>query len=176
MAGIVTAGHQGPQAGARPDERSFRRAIGRFGTGVAVVTTTGPGGPCATTVNSLTSVSLEPPLLLICLKEGARTAAAVSAAGAFTVNVLSGSQAAAAARCAAAGRPSGERALENIPHRPGWRGIPVLTGSLSHFGCLVERELPGGDHTIYLGRVCELGTGPDDDPLLYYRGQFARLG
>ncbi|MQS15561.1 flavin reductase [Streptomyces kaniharaensis] len=182
MAGIVTAGQHGqhgPQAGARSgraDESSFRRAMGTFGTGVAVVTTTGPGGPYATTVNSLTSVSLEPPLLLVCLKKGARTAAAVSAAGAFTVSVLSAGQAGTAARLAASGRPSGERALEGIPHRPGWHGIPVLSGSLSHFGCRVERELPGGDHTIFLGRVHELGTAPDDEPLLYYRGQFARLG
>jgi flavin reductase (DIM6/NTAB) family NADH-FMN oxidoreductase RutF len=151
------------------DEREYRRVIGGFGTGVAVVTTRTADGPSGMTVNSLTSVSLDPPLLLVCLARGTRTAKAVEQAGAFVVNLLDHTQKAVANTFAAAG----EDHFRDVELNPDADGLPVLCGGLGHLRCEVERIDEGGDHVIVLARVAEavMGSG---DPLLFYRGRYAR--
>ena len=143
--------------------------MGRFATGVAIVTTEHDGAYHGMTVNSLTSVSLDPPLLLVCLTRGTRTADAVIARGAFVVNILGAGQDALSNRFARAGEDHFSE-LEPVIHRD---GLPELT-ALGHLHCRVDAVHPGGDHAIVVGEVIALR---DDErlPLIFYRGQYDTL-
>jgi len=150
----------------------MRRAMGRFATGVAVVTTSHDGEHHGMTVNSLTSVSLDPPMLLVCLTTGARTTEAVRASGRFVVNVLAARQEPIAMRFARRGEEhfSGlDTDLEGTPH-----SVPVVPGALIHADCAVEQSLTAGDHVVVLGRVETLCTGVGT-PLGFYSGGFAAI-
>lgn len=149
----------------------FRLAMGQFATGVAVVTVGGPYGPYGTTINSLTSVSLAPPLLLICLDSRARGAAVVAASREFTVNILAAQQELVARRFADRRRETGGAAFADVPHRLTSSGAPVLTDALAHLDCLVEQEVCAGDHTIFLGRVTHVTVADGSAPLTFFRGQ-----
>lgn len=152
------------------DSLTMRRAIGRFATGVAVVTAFDGGQPHGMTVNSLTSVSLEPPLLLVCLTTGARTTAAVVSEGRFAVNILSARQEKIALRFAR----RGEDHFAGLPLTYGAHGIPVVPDALAHLECTVERHFQAGDHDVVFGavqRVCDrAGT-----PLAFLGGRFCDL-
>lgn len=150
------------------DPRDYRDVIGRFVTGVAVVTTATEGGPVGMTVNSLTSVSLEPTLVLVCLKQDSRTSAAIHEANRFVINILDYRQ----------------RSISNAFARPGddhfagieytsTDGLPILTGALGHLRCRVWDTYDGGDHRIVVGEViaCDRAAG---DPLVFYAGSYAR--
>lgn len=151
------------------DPRHYRTVIGGFATGVAVVTTRTPDGPAGMTVNSLTSVSLEPTLLLVCLTRDSRTARAVREAGEFVVNLLDHTQRHIASAFA---RP-GQDHFRDVDIEPHSHDLPVLGGGLGHLSCKVERIDDGGDHVIVLGRVvdCVVHTG---EPLVLYRGRYGR--
>ncbi|MFH8366951.1 flavin reductase family protein [Streptomyces sp. NPDC018031] len=159
----------------RVDTQRFRHVMGQFLTGVTVVTARGEDGPHGTTVNSFTSLSLEPPLILICLRDGSRTAAVVSAAGAFTVNILGRGQAELGARFATSGRRSGAAAFADVPHRTGATGAPILAGTLGHLDCAVTGTVPAGDHTIFIAEVLDLDAvaePAESHPLAFHRGRF----
>ena len=144
----------------------LRDVMGRFATGVAVVTTKVGDELHGMTVNSLTSVSLDPPLLLVCLNSESRTAAAVRERGAFVVNLLSRRQEATSDRFAKSGADHFEGLdLQHVD------GLPVIGRGLGHLICEVDRTVPGGDHLIVVGRVvaCE---ARDDAPLVFYRGRY----
>ncbi|WP_156725850.1 flavin reductase family protein [Streptomyces apocyni] len=155
--------------------REFRQAMGRFVTGVAVVTSYGPGGPYGTTVSSLTSVSLEPPMLLICLGHGSQVAEVIDACGVFTVNVLGREQSSLASRFAASDRPRGAAGFAGVPHRVGAAGTPVLDGAVTHLDCWVAQRVTAGDHTVFIGEVTDIGCSPDTDPLAYHQGKLLGL-
>ncbi|MEX1141080.1 MAG: flavin reductase family protein [Thermoleophilaceae bacterium] len=149
------------------DATLLRRTMAGFATGVAVVTTEDGGELHGMTVNSLTSVSLEPPLVLVCFTDDARTAAAAARRGAFALHLLSRRQQALSDRFA--GR--GEDHFEGVDVALDEIGLPVLPGGLGRLTCRVETTYQGGDHVIVVGRVvaCEPRDGT---PLLFYRGRY----
>ena len=146
----------------------FRSVMGRFATGVTVVTVAAPDGPVGMTANAVCSLSLNPLLLLVCFDNQARTLPVVRETGRFGVNVLSNGQD-ALARLFASKLPEREK-FAGVPHTV-HDGIPVIEGVLAWVGCRLERLVPGGDHTIGIGAVesAEAGHG---EPLLYFRGDY----
>jgi flavin reductase (DIM6/NTAB) family NADH-FMN oxidoreductase RutF len=146
----------------------FRSVMGRFATGVTVVTATSPEGPVGLTANAVCSLSLDPLLLLVCFDNDARTLPVVREAGRFGVNVLRSDQE-ALARLFASKAPEREK-FAGVAHTV-HDGIPVIEGVLAWVGCRLERLIPGGDHTIGIGAVeaAEAGQG---EPLLWFRGSY----
>jgi len=153
------------------DEVEFRQAIGCFATGVAIVTTEHDGQLHGMTVNSLTSVSLRPTLLLVCLARPSRTEAAVAKRGSFVINILGHDQAGISDRFA-------KRAEDHfdIPSLFSVRddGLPVVKRATNRFYCQTEHLYPGGDHTIVVGRVTEAEM-EHRDPLIFHRGKYRSL-
>ena len=150
------------------DPAAMRRTMGRFATGVAIVTTFADGEPHGMTVNSLTSVSLDPPLLLVCLAHDARSADAVTAKGRFVVNVLSRRQQAVALRFAEKG---GDH-FAGLALEYGHHAVPVIPKALAHLECDVERTVDAGDHVIVFGAVLDVCVR-EGDPLGFYGGKFS---
>ncbi|WP_193180113.1 flavin reductase family protein [Nisaea sediminum] len=151
----------------------FRDVMGRFASGVTVVTTAGDGGYAGFTASSFSSVSLDPPLVLVCLgRDAACHEAFVSGTG-FAVNILSASQADLSVRFSS---EVGDR-FEGVPYKTWVTGAPVLDGVLAAIDCRLRAVHDGGDHSILVGRVERLGpVAADAEPLLYYRGAYQTLG
>ena len=147
----------------------YRAAIGGFPTGVAVVTALGSDGPAGLTTNAISSVSLDPVLLLVCFDNSSRTLPVVSEAGRFAVNLLRTGQEPLARVFASKQLP--HEKFEAVTHDVA-HGVPVLDGALAWFVCELEALHPGGDHTLALGRVTELDHDPTADPLRFERGRF----
>jgi flavin reductase (DIM6/NTAB) family NADH-FMN oxidoreductase RutF len=162
----------GGQAGVSPAQ--LREAMGHFATGVTVVTSVGEAGePVGTTANAVTSLSLEPPLVLVCFDLGSATLAAIRGHGAFAVNVLGHRQRHLSANFAKRGLAA---AWEGVKHHRGLTGSPRLTDVIAVIECTVEHALPGGDHEIIVGRVRHAETnGEGASPLLFWRGKYASL-
>jgi flavin reductase (DIM6/NTAB) family NADH-FMN oxidoreductase RutF len=152
------------------DTMEFRRALGHFATGVTVVTYQPEGIDefRGTTVNSFTSVSLEPPLVLVSLGTQTRSAAALRAGSAFTVNVLHHGQRDLAMRFAVSVQPDTEVEWEVRA------GVPQLAGCGAHFRCVTQDVHGAGDHVLVVGLVEEFQT-QGHPPLLFYRGAFEHL-
>lgn len=149
--------------------------MGRFATGVTLVTTRdGAGRPAGTTANAVSSLSIEPPLLLVCLARTSLTLHALRGHGHFAVNVLAARHRDAADRFARRGSAG---AWETVEHRVGATGSPRVAGALAVLDCALEHELPGGDHVIVVGRVLDVEAEAvgDEEPLLFFRGAFASL-
>lgn len=147
----------------------FRAVMGHFATGVAVVTATGPEGPVGMTANAVTSLSLDPLLLLVCFANGARTLRVVRETERFGVNVLATGQEELSRRFATR-LPEAEK-FAGVPHTI-HAGIPVLQDGLAWLGCALTDLVPGGDHTIGIGRVDAAETGTSAAPLVWYRGRY----
>jgi flavin reductase ActVB len=149
--------------------------MGFRAAGVTVVTTRDRRGePWGLTATAVCSVSLTPPLILVCVDRTAECYAAFRRAEAFAVNFLHGGQEPLSRHFARKTR----RKFDGIPHRPGITGSPILADVLAHVECRVRARHPGGDHTIFLGEVVGSGVSPLDgagSPLLYFRGGYARL-
>jgi flavin reductase (DIM6/NTAB) family NADH-FMN oxidoreductase RutF len=154
-----------------PDPEMFREVFGRFATGVAVITAAGPAGAGGMTANALCSLSLDPLLALVCFENDARTLPIVREAGQFAVNVLSAGQE-QVARVFASKLPEDEK-LEGVGHRLE-RGLPIVEGAIAWAACDLRELIAGGDHTIAIGEVTELGLG-DGDPLIWYAGQYHKV-
>jgi len=152
----------------------FRDAMGHFATGVTVVTSVDAcGAPVGTTANAVTSLSLDPPLVLVCFDLTSTTLAAIRGHGAFAVNVLAARQQQLSANFARRGLAA---AWDDVRHRRGLTGSPRLDDVLAALECTVEHAIPGGDHEIIVGRVRHVETSPcARPPLLYYRGSYAQL-
>jgi len=153
---------------------SFRAALGAFATGVCVVVTRlADGRPAGVTVNSFTSLSLDPPLVLFCLGRGGTALTRFAVAPAWSVHVLADHQEELARRFA---RRSQEAATHDtwagLAAREGEDGLPLLPGALARLSCRAERALEGGDHAILIGRVAALDWRAEGRPLLYFRGRF----
>ena len=153
----------------------FRQAIGHFATGVTVVTSVGEdGAPVGTTASAVTSLSLDPPLVLVCLDRSSLTLEAVRRHGAFVINVLAAPQEHLSDNFARRGPAA---AWDGVGHRPGPTGTPRLDGVLAALECTFTDSFPGGDHEIVIGRVDDVETsGEDATPLLYWRGTYTSLG
>jgi len=155
------------------DAREFRDTLGRFPTGVTVVTAAGPHGPAGMTTNAFSSLSLDPPLVLVCFERGSRTLPVVRETGRFAVNVLRAGQQ-ELARVFASKRVPAEK-FESVTHSVE-HGVPVLDDALAWLVCDLEALHPGGDHEIGIGAVTALGHDPGGKPLLFYGGIYRDLG
>ena len=154
------------------DSARFRQLLGRFATGVTVVTTRlADGRPAGMTVNSLASVSLEPPLLSACIAHAAELYQPLMAAPGFVVNILEASQEILARRFAG----SHPDRFGGVGHRDSPGGLPILDGAIAWMECAPHATFPGGDHTILVGRLLH-GATTDGAPLVYYRGGYTDLG
>jgi flavin reductase (DIM6/NTAB) family NADH-FMN oxidoreductase RutF len=154
------------------DPRTLRDALGCFATGVTVVTcVTSDGTPAGLTVNSFTSVSLDPPLLLVCLHRMAASSGALVEATHFAINVLQTGQQPASMRFAT----RDEDRFGTTPWSRGEAGAPILADSLGVFECERYAVYDGGDHHILVGQVGKASFDASLDPLLYFRGRYRRL-
>ena len=155
---------------------AFRQAMGSFPTGVTVVTVaSGDGTRHGMTVNSFSSVSLDPMLVLVCLNEASRGAGLIERAGAFAVNVLSAGQQDLSRWFATAHRPAGPAMFDGVPVEPGLTGSPVLAGATASFDCRLRQTHRAGDHLIVLGEVVELVHRPHLEPLIFHGGAYRVL-
>ena len=154
------------------DPRTLRDALGCFATGVTVVTCLDLNEkPAGLTVNSFTSVSLDPPLLLVCIAKAAASAGALAGAPNFAVNVLQTGQQPASIRFSTRDQDR----FGATPWSCGEAGAPILRDSLGVFECERFAVYDGGDHHILVGRVVKASFDAGLDPLLYFRGSYRRL-
>lgn len=155
-----------------PDPASFRAAMGTLPTGVTVVAASGPDGPAGATANAVSSLSIEPMLMLACLDRGSRTLLAVQAANRFGISVLHAGQE-PIARSFATKAPVADKwdgiAWQEID------GIPAIDGALAFVACDLRDVIAGGDHVIVTGEVTALATG-EGDPLIFHGGEYRPLG
>src|SRR5580704_13909683 len=149
----------------------LREAMGQFATGVTVITSVGTDGePVGTTANAVTSLSLEPPLVLVCFDLKSATLAAIQDYGAFAVNVLGHRQRNLSANFARRGLAA---VWDEVRHQRGTTGSPRLADVIAVIECTVEHSFPGGDHEIVIGRVRHVeANGEGASPLLFWRGQY----
>jgi len=169
----MNTGHEPPIGLA--DTKVLRQAFGAFATGVTVVTV-GGHAPHGMTANSFTSVSLDPPLVLVCIERSAIMHRSLSAAGCFGVSVLAAHQENIARHFADRWRALGHAQFEPVDWRPGrLTGVPLIGGTLARFECELWRSYDGGDHTIFTGKLLTLEWAPDDDTLLFFRGKFGHF-
>jgi 3-hydroxy-9,10-secoandrosta-1,3,5(10)-triene-9,17-dione monooxygenase reductase component len=152
------------------DANVLRRVCGLFVTGVAVITTGDGEEATGTTVNSFTSVSLEPPLVLFCLHVKSRLNAVLDATGTFAVNLLTGHQESVA--WAFAGRPP---AGFEASYQRCSQDVPVLSEAMAYLACRIVDRHPGGDHVIVVGEVLEVGVPRRREPLIFFQGTFSVL-
>jgi flavin reductase (DIM6/NTAB) family NADH-FMN oxidoreductase RutF len=151
------------------DQQVFRDVIGRFASGVTIITTTVDGAPFGTTASAVSSLSMEPPMVLVCLNKTSSTQAAILKAGSFCVNILAEGQQDLAYQFAGKGDK-----FANTAYVTGINDIPVLGGTLAHMECRVAETVTGGTHTVFLAHVA-VAAGHDRAPLTYFRGRFGRL-
>jgi 3-hydroxy-9,10-secoandrosta-1,3,5(10)-triene-9,17-dione monooxygenase reductase component len=152
-----------------PEE--FREALGAYATGVTVVTAIGPNGPSGATANAVTSLSLDPPMMLACLDRGSRTLTSVRAQGRFGVNVLAAGQEELARRFA--GKDSEAEKWDGVE----WSesdDLPRLPGALMWVACELRDLIDGGDHLILTGNVFA-AESHEGQPLLFHRGDYRDL-
>ena len=153
-----------------PDD--FRRVLSHFGTGVTVVTTSDADKrPTGLTCSAFSSVSLEPPLVLVCVDHKSQTFPALRERGRFAVNILRADQEDVSRRFATS------KILDKfagVPHTMSDLDLPLVSGALAHLECITVDMHIAGDHTIFIGRV-ERVSAPGGEPLLYYRGRYERL-
>lgn len=169
-AGRLSTSPQPPQ-----DTGELRKVLGRFSTGVTVVTAYA-GTPCGMTANAFTSVSLDPPSILVCVHRNAAIYRAVRKAGCFAVSVLSAGQEDVARHFADHSRPRGEAEFGTVAWSPApLTGTPVLDGALAWLDCDLTTSYDGGDHEIFLGQVLASGFGSAGDALVFFGGSFHQL-
>ena len=153
----------------RLSSNEFRDIIGRFASGVTVITAEHGGKPYGSTASAVSSLSLDPPMLLVCLNKASTTGRAIAEVRRFAVNILGEDQADAAMRFAGKGDKFAGGAVLRGPG-----GEPLLEDALANVECRVVEEVTGGTHSVFLAEV-EHATGRQGAPLAYFRGQFGRL-
>lgn len=154
------------------DQQQFRYTLSHFPSGVTVVTTQLQGKQYGMTVASFASLSLEPPLVIVCIEKVVATHNAIAEAGHFAVSILAAGQEAISAQFAT----RSEEKFSNVPTRPGVLGAPLIDGALATLECRLLEALPGGDHTIFVGHVEATSTANESvAPLLYFRSTYHAL-
>jgi flavin reductase (DIM6/NTAB) family NADH-FMN oxidoreductase RutF len=148
------------------DPRAFRNALGRFATGVCVITTATDAGPMGFTANSFAAVSLDPPLVLWSPAKASSRYAVFSAAPFFAIHVLASGQTDLGARFVRGGA-----GFDGLPHGVTAEGIPTIPGTIARFDCAQHACHDGGDHTIILGRVLRAAYA-DGAPLVFSQGDY----
>ncbi len=168
---VETLDHAAAEAVPEFDGTIFRRVIGNFMSGVVVITTSDDGQPRGMTVSAVSSLSLDPPMLLACLHSASSTQEAVRRSGRFAVNILAEGQDELAERFA---RPGGGDKFDGVSVRTGYTGVPLLEGALAVVECRVAEAVTGGTHRVFLGEVVHAEAG-EGSPLAYFRGKFGKL-
>ena len=153
-------------------KQEFRRVLGHFAAGVTVITTVGDDGkPYGLTATAFTSVSLEPPLVRVCVDKRAESHPHFQASRIFAVNFLRADQQEVSRGFAVSG---GDK-FSGVEMRQGVTGAPVLAGVLGHLECRTTDVCEGGDHTIFIGQV-ESADATEGEPLLYFKGAYGKIG
>ena len=153
----------------------MRRTLGAFATGVTVVTTHGAAGEHGMTANSFTSVSLDPPLVLLCIRTGSRGETVIATNGVFAVNVLAADQEALSLRFARRDRPCGHAAFHGVDHGRAATGSPILAGVAAYLDCRLTTVHSAGDHAILLGEVLAFQGDGERAPLVFHGGRYSTL-
>ncbi len=174
LCGRVARMKKGRQQQRMIDQRVFRDALGTFATGVCVVTAVpDEGAPIGMTINSFSSVSLEPPLVLWSIQNDSECFDAFNGIDRFAISVLSGDQEAYSNLYAT----KGDHALSDGHYHMAGKGTAVISDALAAFECRVWARYPGGDHTIIVGEVLAVNPGQGAGaPLLFHQGRYARIG
>jgi flavin reductase (DIM6/NTAB) family NADH-FMN oxidoreductase RutF len=153
------------------DSQQLRRVLGHFATGVTVITTKDiAGAPFGLTANAFTSLSLHPPLILICVDKGAQCYSCFADSNVFTVNFLREDQEEISRRFATKGADK----FAGLNWREGANGAAILDGAIGHLECKIVQSYEGGDHTIIVGEVLD-GVAAGERPLLFFKGKYERL-
>ncbi|PYQ53998.1 MAG: flavin reductase [Acidobacteria bacterium] len=152
------------------DEAGFKAAMSHFASGVTIVTTEHGGRPYGMTVASFASLSLRPPLVLVCIEKSVKTHDAIVAARKFGVSILGADQADISTRFAS----RSDDKFSGIDVKRGELGVPLIAGALTTLECSVHDQLPGGDHSIFVGEVVRAATR-DGVPLLYFRSGYREM-
>ena len=151
----------------------LREAAGAFVTGVTIVTTSADDAQFGCTANAVASLSLEPPLMLVCLDRAANTHPRMLEATTFVINVIrAGAENERLARLFAS---KDDDKFAGVPFRQGLGGAPILDAALAWLECELDRTYEGGDHTIFVGRVID-AAAEDGNPLIFHHGRFSGLG
>jgi flavin reductase (DIM6/NTAB) family NADH-FMN oxidoreductase RutF len=152
------------------DDARFKLAMSQFASGVTVVTTEHEGIRYGMTVSAFSSLSLHPPLVLICIEKNVKSHDALAAAKKFGVSILARSQAEISGRFASLR----DDKFDGVAVRMGELGVPLIEGALCTLECRLHESLPGGDHTIFIGEVVHAQTS-DSAPLVYFRSGYREL-
>jgi flavin reductase (DIM6/NTAB) family NADH-FMN oxidoreductase RutF len=142
---------------------------------VTVITTRGEAHDYGMTATAFSSVSLDPPLILVCVKVGADGAEVIPANGVFAVNILAAPQEAISNYFASKDRPKGRDAFAEIPHREVATGAPVIDDVAAFVDCRLVETHETGDHLIFIGEVAALGVDPDVEPLMFHGSRYRVL-
>jgi flavin reductase (DIM6/NTAB) family NADH-FMN oxidoreductase RutF len=156
------------------DEGHFKLALSHFASGVTVVTTEHDGRQYGMTVASFASLSLHPPLVLVCIERSVKTHDAIAASGKYGVSILSSTQSDISSKFASRSddKFDGVELIEGDLDVP--LNVPLIKGALTAIECRVYDRLPGGDHTIFIGEVMKIHTR-EGDPLLYFRSGYREM-
>lgn len=148
--------------------------MGRFATGVTIVTCRLGDELHGMTANAVTSVSLDPPLVLVCVDISADSHDIIDKSGAFALSILGRDQE-HLARAFAIKEEAGSHGLDDVPYHTRITGTPIIDGSLAYLDCRVRERFSAGDHTIFIGEVVDAGPLADQPPLIFYRGRYSEL-
>lgn len=154
----------------------FRTALGAFATGVTVITTHGDAEAYGMTANAFSSVSLDPPLVLVCVISGTTGAETIERNKVFAVNVLGAHQEAISRYFASRERPKGRSAFATVPHFTAVTGSPILERVAAYLDCRLDAAHESGDHVIFIGEVVAIGVDKEVPPLLFHHGGYSVLG
>jgi flavin reductase len=150
----------------------FRNTVGTFATGVTVITTRGHDHLYGMTANAFSSVSLDPPLVLVCVIKDTEGSANIAANGIFAVNILGDQQEPISRYFAGKERPRGMHAFKDVPHSVAVTGAPVIDGNAAYLDCRLAATHDAGDHLIFVGEVLAIGSDPAVRPLLFHGGKY----
>ena len=154
------------------DQLEFRRVMGHFATGVTIVTShDGAGKLGGLTANAVASVSLEPPMVLVCVDKKSDSYPLFDASQTFAINILAQEQETLSRRFA----KSGGDKFTGIGYRIGTTGAPLLSDTIGFLDCRIRHTFDAGDHTIYVGEAVDISVESESDPLLYFRGGYRNL-
>ncbi|NKQ52288.1 flavin reductase family protein [Amycolatopsis sp. K13G38] len=153
------------------DSNEFRRVAGHFATGVTVVTARHEGADYGITLSAMSSLSVDPPMMLICVNRAAPSHEAIKGSGVFVAHVLGRHQRRLAGQFA---RPSADK-FAGVECTRSEAGPLVIARTLAHFVCRVAHTVPAGTHTVFLSDVVSARAATELEPLVYYRGGFGRL-
>lgn len=156
---------------ARIDQATFRRVVSNFASGVTVVTVEHEGKYHGSTIASFCSLSLDPPLVLVCVDRRATTHHRLEQANAFAINILDENSAELSQHFASRHPDK----FASVAHRPGQTGVLLLEAAIATLECRVVQQYPGGDHSIFVGEVLAANAQDDRSPLLYFRSGYHAL-